>query len=165
MRTSPWNLIKQKVYTFEALNNTVSQWKINNQTIVFTNGCFDLLHLGHINYLLRTSSLADKMIVGINSDASVSKLKGINRPLQKENDRALILANFSFIDAVVVFDEPTPLKLITTYQPNIITKGGDYDVEGVVGGKETMDLGGSVVLLPFIPGHSTSAIEQKILNR
>jgi D-beta-D-heptose 7-phosphate kinase/D-beta-D-heptose 1-phosphate adenosyltransferase len=105
------------------------------------------------------------MIVGINSDASVSKLKGINRPLQKENDRALILANFSFIDAVVVFDEPTPLKLITTYQPNIITKGGDYDVEGVVGGKETMNLGGSVVLLPFIPGHSTSAIEQKILNR
>ena len=131
-------------------------------TLCFTNGCFDLLHPGHVKYLEDVRALGDFLVVGLNSDASVARLKGPSRPLQNEEARAMILCGLRSVDAVVRFDEDTPLELITALQPDLLAKGGDYTPETVVGREVVEARGGRLVLVPFLPGHSSSAIVDRI---
>jgi D-beta-D-heptose 7-phosphate kinase/D-beta-D-heptose 1-phosphate adenosyltransferase len=131
-------------------------------TLCFTNGCFDLLHPGHVKYLEDVRALGDFLVVGLNSDASVARLKGPSRPLQDERARAMILLGLRSVDAVVKFEEDTPLALISALQPDILAKGGDYTEAAVVGRDVVVGRGGRVVLVPFLPGHSTSAIAERI---
>ena len=131
-------------------------------TLCFTNGCFDLLHPGHVQYLEDCRALGDFLVVGLNSDASVARLKGPGRPLQDEAARAAVLLGLRSVDAVVRFDEDTPLELIRALQPEVLVKGGDYTPEAVVGRDLVEDRGGKLVLIPFLPGHSTSRIEERI---
>ena len=131
-------------------------------TLCFTNGCFDLLHPGHVKYLEDVRALGDFLVVGLNGDASVSRLKGPSRPLQDERARAMVLLGLRSVDAVVKFDEDTPLELIAALQPDILAKGGDYTADTVVGRDVVEARGGRVVLVPFLPGHSTSAIVDRI---
>jgi D-beta-D-heptose 7-phosphate kinase/D-beta-D-heptose 1-phosphate adenosyltransferase len=131
-------------------------------TLCFTNGCFDLIHPGHVQYLADARALGDFLVVGLNSDASVARLKGPGRPLQDEAARAAILLGLRSVDAVVRFDEDTPLELIRALQPDVLVKGGDYTPETVVGRELVEARGGRLVLIPFLPGHSTSRIEQRI---
>jgi D-beta-D-heptose 7-phosphate kinase/D-beta-D-heptose 1-phosphate adenosyltransferase len=131
--------------------------------LCFTNGCFDLLHPGHVKYLEDVRALGDFLVVGLNSDASVARLKESGRPLQDERARAMVLCGLRSVDAVVRFDEDTPLQLIAALEPDILAKGGDYAPETVVGRELVEARGGRVVLIPFLPGHSTTAIVQRIL--
>ena len=130
--------------------------------LCFTNGCFDLLHPGHVKYLEDVRALGDFLVVGLNSDASVARLKGPSRPLQNEEARAMILCGLRSVDAVVRFDEDTPWELIKALQPDVLAKGGDYTAETVVGRDVVEARGGRVVLVPFLPGHSTTAIEERV---
>ena len=130
--------------------------------LCFTNGCFDLLHPGHVKYLEDARALGDFLVVGLNSDASVARLKGPGRPLQDEAARAAVLLGLRSVDAVVRFDEDTPLELIRALRPDVLVKGGDYTPETVVGREDVEARGGRLVLIPFLPGHSTSRIEQRI---
>ena len=130
--------------------------------LCFTNGCFDLIHPGHVQYLEEARALGDFLVVGLNSDASVARLKGPGRPLQDEAARAAVLLGLRSVDAVVRFDEDTPLELIRALQPDVLVKGGDYTPEAVVGREFVEGRGGRLVLIPFLPGHSTSRIEQRI---
>ncbi|MCK9481826.1 MAG: D-glycero-beta-D-manno-heptose 1-phosphate adenylyltransferase [Bacteroidia bacterium] len=133
--------------------------------IIFTNGCFDILHRGHIEYLFAARQLGDFLVLGINSDNSIRRLgKSPSRPLQDEQGRALAIASLYFVDMVIIFDEDTPLHLISNILPNILVKGADYKPEDIVGYKEVTENGGSVITIPFIEGYSTTAIEQKILR-
>jgi D-beta-D-heptose 7-phosphate kinase/D-beta-D-heptose 1-phosphate adenosyltransferase len=132
------------------------------ETLCFTNGCFDLLHPGHVQYLEEARALGDYLVVGLNSDASVARLKGESRPLQDQWARARILLGLRSVDAVVLFEEDTPLALIRAIRPDVLVKGGDYAPDGVVGRAEVEGWGGRLVLLPFLPGHSTSRIERRI---
>lgn len=131
------------------------------ETVAFTNGCFDILHRGHVEYLTAASGLGDRLIVGLNGDGSVRRLKGENRPINPEDDRALVLAALSMIDAVVLFHDDTPLRLISTLLPDVLVKGGDYQEEEIVGGSEVRAAGGRVVVAPLVPGRSTTAILQR----
>ena len=130
--------------------------------VVFTNGCFDILHRGHVSLLRQAASLGDCLIVGLNSDESVTRLKGEGRPVASQEDRAEILASLRWVDGVVVFEEDTPLELITSLRPDILVKGGDYTVENVVGREVVEREGGEVVILPFLPGYSTSGLLAEI---
>lgn len=130
--------------------------------LCFTNGCFDLLHPGHVRYLEDARALGDFLVVGLNSDASVARLKGVGRPLQDESARASVLLGLRSVDAVVRFNEDTPLELIQALQPDILVKGGDYTPDTVVGREAVEARGGRVVIIPLIPGHSTSRIEERI---
>lgn len=130
--------------------------------LCFTNGCFDLIHPGHVQYLEDARALGDFLVVGLNSDASVARLKGPSRPLQDEAARARVLLGLRSVDAVVRFEEDTPFELITALQPDILTKGGDYTPDTVVGRDVVETRGGRLVLIPFLPGHSTSAIVARI---
>ena len=134
------------------------------KTLSFTNGCFDLIHPGHVQYLADARALGDFLVVGLNSDASVARLKGPSRPLQDEAARAAILLGLRSVDAVVRFDEDTPFELISALRPDVLVKGGDYTPETVVGRELVEGRGGKLVLIPFLPGHSTSRIEQRILS-
>jgi len=154
--------IQSKIFTLDKLRSTVSDWKADNKKIVFTNGVFDLVHTGHITYLAEAASLGNKLIIGLNSDASVKRLKGPTRPVNNQESRALLLATMFFIDAIVVFDEDTPLNLITSLQPDILAKGGDYTVNNIVGAKEVMANGGEVKVISFIDGFSSTAIINRI---
>lgn len=145
----------------EALGN-IAGWRAHGEKIVFTNGCFDLLHPGHVDYLSKSAELGDKLIIGLNSDSSVSKLKGEHRPIQSEFARASVLAALSFTDLIVVFDTPTPYHLISSVMPDILVKGGDYKPEEIVGYDVVTRAGGKVVTVDFLPGYSTSALEEKI---
>jgi len=143
----------------------VAQWKFKQERIVFTNGCFDLLHRGHVDYLNKAAGLGDRLIVGVNSDASVKHLnKGPARPIKDAYSRALILASMHYIDAVIVFEEPTPLGLIERIQPNVLVKGGDWSIENIVGHDVVQKSGGEVSTIPFIEGFSSTQIEQKIIK-
>ncbi|BDU71096.1 D-glycero-beta-D-manno-heptose 1-phosphate adenylyltransferase [Mesoterricola silvestris] len=133
-----------------------------NGKLCFTNGCFDLIHPGHVQYLEDARALGDFLVVGLNSDASVARLKGPSRPLQDEAARARVLLGLRSVDAVVRFEEDTPLELITALQPDILTKGGDYTPETVVGREVVEARGGRLVLIPFLPGHSSSTIVERI---
>jgi D-beta-D-heptose 7-phosphate kinase/D-beta-D-heptose 1-phosphate adenosyltransferase len=132
--------------------------KRNHKKIVFTNGCFDLIHVGHVRYLKEAKSQGDILVVGLNTDASVKRLKGASRPLQTEAERAEILAAFDMVDCTVLFDEDTPEKLIEKLRPDVLVKGGDWPIDKIVGSKFVMSYGGQVKSLQFVDGHSTSAI-------
>ena len=155
-------ILKNKILEGAALNAKVNEWRSDNKKIVFTNGCFDLLHAGHIAYLSEAASLGDILIVGLNSDSSVTQLKGPNRPVNNENSRAAMLASMFFIDAVVLFSHDTPLELIKSINPDVLVKGGDYEVHQIAGSKEVLAAGGEVRILSFLPGYSSSAIIEKI---
>jgi D-glycero-beta-D-manno-heptose 1-phosphate adenylyltransferase len=154
--------IKTKINTFETIETLVKEWKKDKLTIVFTNGCFDILHYGHLHYLAAARDLGDKLIVGLNSAASVSRLKGAHRPLNDELTRQYHLAALAFVDAVVVFEEGTPLELLKRVCPDILVKGGDYQLNQIVGADLVMNYGGKVESLAFVEGYSTTNLEQKI---
>jgi len=155
--------IQSKIYKWEGLSRTISIWKFKDNKIVFTNGCFDILHKGHVTYLAQAADLGDKLIVGLNSDASVKKLnKGADRPIQDQYSRALILASLHYVSAVILFDEDTPAELIKLVQPDVLVKGGDWKPEQIVGYDTVKARGGEVVSIDYLPGFSTTAIEQKI---
>jgi len=151
-----------KVLSRDQLEIQVEQWKSIGLKIVFTNGCFDILHRGHIQYLFEASKLGDILIVGINSDESVQRLKGPKRPIQDEESRSEIIAALEFVDTTVIFGEDTPMELISLVRPDFLVKGGDYNVDTVVGAKEVLANGGEVKLLSFLPGYSTTNLENKI---
>lgn len=151
-----------KICDLQQLSELVSHWRASNQKIVFTNGCFDLLHAGHVTYLEAAKKTGDKLILGLNTDRSVSALKGPTRPVVHEGDRARVLAALASVDAVILFDEDTPLRLIDAIRPDVIVKGDDYTEEQVVGGKEVKSWGGSVKLIPLVQGRSTSNIIKKL---
>jgi rfaE bifunctional protein nucleotidyltransferase chain/domain len=155
-------LVSDKIVTREVLAHLCAGWKVKGHKIVFTNGCFDILHEGHVQLLLEAAELGHKLIVGINTDASVKKLKGETRPVNQETSRALILAAQLYVDAVTLFDEDTPLELIETIRPDIIVKGGDYTPETVVGNDFVQAYGGSTVIIPLVPGFSTTGIIEKM---
>lgn len=156
--------IKNKIFSIENLTTQVNSWKASKQKIVFTNGCFDIIHQGHIEVLARTADLGDKLIIGLNSDSSIRKLKGENRPVIEENSRTIMLAALNFVDAIILFPEETPLNLITTIQPDILAKGGDYKFDTIVGHEIVQKNGGEVVLIPFVDGFSSTNIINKIKN-
>ena len=151
-----------KIKNLEHAKEQVQQWKTQGKKIAFTNGCFDLLHLGHVDYLEKARALGDKLILGLNSDSSVSRFKGQNRPIQDQNSRARVLAALQFVDLVVFFNEDTPLNLITEIQPDILVKGSDYLAENIIGADVVKRNGGVVKTIDFIPGYSTSKIVEKI---
>lgn len=153
-----------KICDLSQLMQKVSAWKKANQKIVFTNGCFDLLHAGHVTYLEAAKKRGDKLVLGLNTDRSVSALKGPTRPVVNENDRARVLAALESVDAVILFDEDTPLNLINTIKPNIIAKGSDYTAYQVVGGKEVESWGGEIALIDLVAGRSTTGILNKIAS-
>ena len=150
------------VFTKTEAKNCIQGWKSSGEIVVFTNGCFDLLHRGHIDYLTEAKDLGSKLIIGLNSDVSVQKLKGINRPIQSEHDRAVILNALQIVDAVVIFSEETPLELIRELKPDILVKGGDYSKASIVGAEDVLKNGGAVRIIPFRKGCSTSLMLEKI---
>ena len=156
--------IASKLHSKNSLIEKLKLWNDSNEKIVFTNGCFDIIHQGHIDYLAKAADLGTKLIIGVNTDASVSKLKGKHRPIQDEKSRLLILASFEFTDAVILFDEETPYELIKMIQPDVLVKGSDYKAENIVGYDIVTAKGGEVKTLDFLDGFSTSAIEKKIKN-
>jgi D-glycero-beta-D-manno-heptose 1-phosphate adenylyltransferase len=159
---TPYNT-SHKVVQPEAAARWVQDLQARGKAVVFTNGCFDLLHRGHVAYLEEARSLGDALIVGVNTDASMARLeKGPGRPLNPETDRARVLAALACVDRVVLFPEDTPLALITRLGPDILVKGGDYQLHEIVGRAEVLARGGRVVALPFVPGYSTTALIRRI---
>ena len=158
------NKLNTKIYSLEELGNKVNAWKKAGEEIVFTNGCFDIIHKGHIEVLAQTADLGDKLIIGLNSDSSIQKLKGEGRPIIDEQSRAILLASLSFVDAVVLFSEDTPINLISTLLPDVLAKGGDYKISSIVGHKVVQENGGQVILVPFVDGFSSTIIIDKIKN-
>lgn len=154
--------LKSKIVSAEEAATMVDIWHFMGLKVVFTNGCFDILHYGHVNYLSRAANLGSRMVVGVNSDASVRKLKGVTRPVQDELSRAHLLASMFFVDAVVIFDEDTPYELIKTLQPDVLVKGSDYTIDKIVGADIVIARGGKVETMDFIDGYSTSSIINKI---
>ena len=151
-----------KIYKLPDLLQEAKKWQQEGKKIVFTNGCFDLLHLGHVDYLEKARTLGDKLIVGLNTDKSVSRLKGPSRPLQDEYGRARLIAALGFVDAVVFFAEETPKQLIEALSPDILTKGDDYTPENIVGADFVLKNGGKVATIPLVKGYSTSSIVRRI---
>jgi len=158
------NTINNKIHNLKDLKSQVGKWKQAGNEVVFTNGCFDIIHKGHIEVLARSADLGDKLIVGLNSDQSIQKLKGEDRPIIDEESRAILLAALSFVDAIILFSEETPLKLINTLLPDILAKGGDYEIKTIVGHKIVQENGGKVKLVPFLDGFSSTTIIDKIKN-
>jgi D-glycero-beta-D-manno-heptose 1-phosphate adenylyltransferase len=156
--------IKAKIHTIESIGGELEKWRDAGDTIVFTNGCFDLLHLGHINYLADAADLGSRLIIAVNTDASVSTFKGPQRPLKDEKSRAIILAALQFTDAIILFGEPTPMNLISHILPDVLVKGGDYQISEIVGHEIIQENGGKVLTIPITEGYSTTNIEQKILD-
>ena len=156
------NKIIERIFSIEHLQSQIKWWRLINKTIAFTNGVFDILHEGHIKVLSQAASFADVLIVGVNSDASVKRLKGNNRPINNQQSRSLILASLIMTDAVVIFDEDTPLNLIKSIMPDVLIKGGDYTSETVVGANEVISNGGRVEIISLEEGFSTTRIIEKI---
>jgi len=156
------DVIKEKIITDETLGPLLTYWRLKDNRIVFTNGCFDILHRGHIEYLSKTASLGDIVVVGLNSDRSVRKIKGNDRPLQDEYSRALVMASLKQVTGVYLFDEETPYNLISRVKPDVLVKGGDYKVEEIVGADVVKAYGGEVVTIDFLKGYSTSGLIEKL---
>ncbi len=156
--------IPLKILSVDELQKQATRWRLQNKKLVFTNGVFDILHEGHIASLSEAASYGDVLVVGLNSDASVRRLKGPQRPVNAETARALLLASLVMTDAIVLFEEDTPLQLITTLVPDVLVKGGDYTVEQIVGAKEVMAAGGEVKLAAIVEGISTTRIIEKMKN-
>ena len=164
---------KEKIVSLRSGSQTSAIWKEKGETVVFTNGCFDILHLGHVSYLSKAAELGSKLIVGINSDQSVKRLeKGSNRPINNEDSRAILLAALEFIDMVIVFDTDTPLVMIESLKPNVLVKGGDYDAQEtspdskkyIVGSSYVLKNGGKVSTIDLVDGFSTTSIIDKMKN-
>jgi len=156
--------IINKIHTWDSLSEQVKKWHAAGEKIVFSNGCFDLIHRGHIDYLAKAAEMGTKLVLGLNTDASVSKLKGPHRPIQDEQSRQFILSALAFVDAVTLFDEETPYELIKLVQPDVLVKGSDYKPENIVGYDVVMAKDGEVKTIDYIEGYSTSGIETKIKN-
>lgn len=164
--------IQSKIFTLSSFQKTLDTWRDNGETCVFTNGVFDIVHRGHIDYLNKASQLADHLVLGLNSDSSVKRLeKGDDRPINAELDRAYLLAAFGFIDAVIIFDEDTPIELIKNIRPDVLVKGGDYspsatkgEAKYIVGSDLVIENGGKIDVIPFLPGYSTTSLLKKIRN-
>ena len=154
--------IPSKIFSLPELEREIRRWRLKNKTIVFTNGVFDILHEGHIASLSQAASYGNMLIVGVNSDASVKRLKGASRPVNNENARALLLASLVMTDAVILFEEDTPLNLIIALMPDVLVKGGDYTIDQIAGAKEVIANGGQVILAGVIEGVSTTAIIEKM---
>jgi rfaE bifunctional protein nucleotidyltransferase chain/domain len=155
-------VIQHKIFSSKEIVFQVNRWKLLNKTVSFTNGCFDILHPGHIASLSEAAREADFLIVGLNSDRSAHNLKGKGRPVLDEKSRSTMLASLMIVDAVVIFDEDTPLNLIETIKPDVLVKGGDYTIDQIVGAKEVISAGGRVVINPILPGFSTTGLIDKI---
>ena len=160
---SQLNKTSSKILSLEELLLKLITWKQEGK-VVFTNGCFDILHLGHLDYLGKASKLGHKLIVGLNTDTSVKRLKGTNRPVNNEQARAMMLASLAVVDAVVLFEEDTPYELIRRIVPNVLVKGSDYTVEEIVGQDIVLRNGGSVIPIDLLEGYSTTSIIEKIQN-
>lgn len=158
---SHFSELSSKMLAGKALTDTIGQWRSSGETIVFTNGCFDIIHRGHVEYLAKAADLGTKLIVGLNSDDSVKRLKGPTRPVNDELARALVLSAFSFVSAVVLFADDTPYNLIKTVEPDILVKGGDYRIEDIVGFDIVTNRGGRVLTLPFVDGYSSTSTIKK----
>ena len=158
----PGQSIQEKILSLPDLLRKIAQWRTLGKTIAFTNGCFDILHAGHIASLSEAASHADYLIVGLNADSSIKNLKGDGRPVNDENSRALLLASLSMTDAIVIFSEPTPLDLIRQVQPDFLVKGGDYKVEEIVGAEDVIARGGKVIINPIVKGFSTTSIINRL---
>ena len=156
--------ISNKIFLEKDLKKKLDFWRQKGDKIVFTNGCFDLIHLGHIEVLARSADLGDRLIIGVNTDKSIKNIKGQNRPIIKEDSRVKQLAALEFIDAVILFNESTPNKIINHIKPDIITKGGDYKTKEVVGYETVIKNNGRVVIIPLTQGYSTTSILNKIKN-
>ena len=154
--------IPNKIFTTVTLQAQLKRWRLLNKKIVFTNGVFDILHEGHIASLSEAASHGNILVVGVNADASVKRLKGDSRPVNNENSRALLLASLLMTDAVIVFEEDTPYNLITAVLPDVLVKGGDYTIETIVGAKEVMANGGEVIIAPILEGFSTTSIIERM---
>mgnify|MGYP006266185499 CR=1 FL=1 len=157
-----WDKTTNKYVDWSEAGSRVGQWQQSGWQVVFTNGCFDLIHLGHLHYLAQARDLGDFLVIGLNSQGSVRKLKGDHRPIKDEQTRAMLLASLQYVDLVVCFKEDTPQKLIDHLQPDILVKGGDYTIDQIVGADTVLQRGGEVLTLPFIAGYSTTALEEKI---
>jgi rfaE bifunctional protein nucleotidyltransferase chain/domain len=156
--------LELKIMSLAQLVLARNKWASENQKVVFTNGCFDILHFGHIHYLADAADCGDKLIVGLNSDSSVSALKGPSRPINDIMTRKTLLSSLSFVDAVIVFEKATPLELIQELTPDVLVKGGDWETSQIIGSDWVLQHGGEVLSLPFIEGYSTTSIETKIKN-
>ena len=156
------NSVPKKIVSLAQLKSIVASWRATGKTVSFTNGCFDILHEGHIASLSQAAQEADYLIVAVNSDQSVKRLKGPERPINQEQSRALLLASLAIVDAVVIFEEDTPLNLITQVLPDYLVKGGDYTIEQIVGAKEVIANGGKVIINPIVAGFSTTGLIQQI---
>ena len=156
------NKINERIFTNDQLQSQIKWWRLINKTIAFTNGVFDILHEGHIKVLSQAAAFADVLIIGVNSDASVKRLKGNSRPINNEYSRALILASLIMTDAVVLFEEDTPLNLIKSIMPDVLIKGGDYTSDTVVGADEVIANGGRIEIIPLEEGFSTTGIIEKL---
>jgi rfaE bifunctional protein nucleotidyltransferase chain/domain len=165
MRSDIEKTLLNKICDLESLKNIVTDWQKVGKKVVFTNGVFDLLHIGHITYMAKASELGDKLIIGLNADSSVKRIKGESRPVNDQNNRAALLAALFFVDAVVVFEDDTPLNLISTLMPDILVKGADYSVENIVGAKEVIANGGEVKTINFVEGYSSTSIIERIRNQ
>jgi rfaE bifunctional protein nucleotidyltransferase chain/domain len=155
---------QNKIADLNRLRSLLALWRFQDKKIVFTNGCFDILHLGHVDYLSKAADLGDVLVLGLNTDASVSRIKGPSRPVLDQHARATLLASLHFVTLVVLFDEPTPYELIQIVQPDILVKGKDYKAEDVVGYDIVTAKGGRVETIDLVEGYSTSAIISRILN-
>jgi len=157
------NRTEHKIVTLAQGIELRKQWKTNGDKVVFTNGCFDILHLGHVDYLEKSSEFGTQMIVAVNSDASVRTLeKGVERPVNAEYARARLIAALGFVSMVIIFGDSTPLELIQSLSPDVLVKGDDYTIETIVGAKEVMAAGGSVKTIALVPDYSTTKIIQKL---
>jgi rfaE bifunctional protein nucleotidyltransferase chain/domain len=154
----------EKISDLAGAVKKLSSLQADGKKIVFTNGCFDLIHLGHVDYLEKARNLGDFLVVGVNTDASVSAIKGPFRPVSPEISRTRVLASLAFVDMVILFGEDTPLKLIEAIRPDILTKGDDYSIENIVGAEFVMDSGGAVKTIPLVEGFSTSSFVKRILS-
>ncbi len=155
-------IIPHKIYTLPELEKEIIRWRFKSKTIAFTNGCFDILHEGHIASLSQAAAEADMLIVGLNSDESTRRLKGEARPINNEQSRAILLASLLMVDAVIIFNEDTPLNLINSLLPDVLVKGGDYTIGQIVGAKEVIANGGKVIINPIVPGLSSTGLIEKI---
>lgn len=162
---NPSDQIQKKIVSLPQAVPIIQQWKQKNKTIAFTNGVFDILHQGHIFSLSQAAVEADHLIVGLNADKSVKKLKGENRPVNNEDSRAIVLASLVMVDLVIIFDEETPIDLIKTILPDVLLKGGDYKIEEIAGSKEVIANGGRVVINSLLPGYSTTGIIQRMKDK
>ncbi len=156
--------MQSKVVSAQKASEIIAQWRKSDCKVVFTNGCFDLVHAGHIDYLSKAADMGNYLVVGLNTDASVSRIKGPSRPVCNEFSRSMVMAALEFVSMVVLFDEETPWELINTVQPDILVKGADYTVDNIVGADIVKARGGQVATIEFLPGYSTSALINRIIG-